>query len=180
MLSRSRSTPNSTNAAVLRHPARRFPGVLIQGDTLWSCATKPTLPVQTVGNQWTPSRPLENPAQVRTRPDPGAGVLCSARWRSDAGSAASSRRTQPVRQTRGAGGRADAVPQGVATPHHGARCTEPASLREAVLATLRDKLRSGDIWVERSSSYRQFDSYLLPSSAVPSSAAELGLPATAD
>jgi hypothetical protein len=36
-----------------------------------------------------------------------------------------------------------------------------------VLATLRDKLRSGDIWVERSSSYRRFDSYLLPSPAVP-------------
>ncbi len=30
----------------------------------------------------------------------------------------------------------------------------------AVLATLRDKLRSGDIWVERSASYRRFDSYL--------------------
>ncbi len=50
----------------------------------------------------------------------------------------------------------------------------------AVLATLRDKLRSGDIWVERSSSYRRFDSYLLPPSAVPAVAAELGLPATAD
>lgn len=50
----------------------------------------------------------------------------------------------------------------------------------AVLATLRDKLRSGDIWVERSSSYRRFDSYLLPSSAVPAAAMELGLPATAD
>jgi hypothetical protein len=48
----------------------------------------------------------------------------------------------------------------------------------AVLATLRDKLRSGDIWVERSSSYRRFDSYLLPPSAVPAAAAELGLPAT--
>ena len=32
----------------------------------------------------------------------------------------------------------------------------------AVFATLRDKLRSGDIWVERSSNYRRFDSYLLP------------------
>jgi hypothetical protein len=30
----------------------------------------------------------------------------------------------------------------------------------AVLAALRDKLRSGDIWVERSSAYRRFDSYL--------------------
>ena len=50
----------------------------------------------------------------------------------------------------------------------------------AVLATLRDKLRSGDVWVERSSNYRRFDSYLLPQSAVPDVAANLGLPATAD
>lgn len=49
-----------------------------------------------------------------------------------------------------------------------------------MLATLRDKLRSGDIWVERSSSYRRFDSYLLPSPAVPAVAGELGLPVTAD
>ena len=50
----------------------------------------------------------------------------------------------------------------------------------AVLATLRDKLRSGDIWVERSTSYRRFDSYLLPQAAVPEVAAGLKLPATAD
>ena len=50
----------------------------------------------------------------------------------------------------------------------------------AVLATLRDKLRSGDIWVERSFNYRRFDSYLLPSTAVPAVVAELGLPATAE
>ena len=50
----------------------------------------------------------------------------------------------------------------------------------AVLATLRDKLRSGDIWVERSSNHRRFDSYLLPVPAVPAAIAELGLPATAD
>lgn len=50
----------------------------------------------------------------------------------------------------------------------------------AILATLRDKLRSGDIWVERSSSYRRFDSYLLPPTAVPAAAAEMKLPATAD
>jgi hypothetical protein len=50
----------------------------------------------------------------------------------------------------------------------------------AVFATLRDRLRSGDIWVERSSNYRPFDSYLLPATAVPALAAELGLPATAD
>ena len=50
----------------------------------------------------------------------------------------------------------------------------------AVLATLRDKLRSGDVWVERSASYRRFDSYLLPQEAVPAVAAGLKLPATAD
>lgn len=27
---------DTTNAAVLRHPGRKFPGVLIQGDTLYS------------------------------------------------------------------------------------------------------------------------------------------------
>ena len=32
----------------------------------------------------------------------------------------------------------------------------------AVLATLWDKLRSGDVWVERSSNYRRFDSYMVP------------------
>ena len=50
----------------------------------------------------------------------------------------------------------------------------------AVLATLRDKLRSGDVWVERSSNYRRFDSYLLPAAAVPAAATKLKLPATAD
>ena len=50
----------------------------------------------------------------------------------------------------------------------------------AVLATLRDKLRSGDVWVERSSGYRRFDAYLLPQPAVPEAAAKLGLPASAD
>ena len=50
----------------------------------------------------------------------------------------------------------------------------------AVFATLRDKLRAGDVWVEGSSSYRRFDSYLLPPAAVPPIAAELGLPATAE
>ena len=50
----------------------------------------------------------------------------------------------------------------------------------AVIATLRDRLRSGDVWVERSSGYRRFDSYLLPADAVPAAATELGLPASAD
>ena len=50
----------------------------------------------------------------------------------------------------------------------------------AVLATLRGRLRSGDIWVERSAGYRRFDSYLLPQNALETVAAGLQLPATAD
>lgn len=50
----------------------------------------------------------------------------------------------------------------------------------AILAHLRNKLRSGDVWVERSSAYRRFDSYLLPATAAAPIASALGLPATAD
>jgi hypothetical protein len=50
----------------------------------------------------------------------------------------------------------------------------------AILATLRDKLRSGDVWVERSSGYRRFDNYLRPPAAVPAIANGLRLPATAE
>jgi TnpA family transposase len=50
----------------------------------------------------------------------------------------------------------------------------------AVFATLRDKLRSGDVWVERSTNYRRFDSYLLPPADVSRIASKLALPATAD
>ncbi|CBS91122.1 Tn3-like element ISAli20 family transposase [Azospirillum lipoferum] len=50
----------------------------------------------------------------------------------------------------------------------------------AVLATLRNKLRSGDVWVERSSNYRRFDSYLLPAAAAAPISADLTLPATAE
>jgi TnpA family transposase len=50
----------------------------------------------------------------------------------------------------------------------------------AVLAHLRNKLRSGDVWVERSSAYRRFDSYMLASAEVVPITSELGLPATAD
>jgi hypothetical protein len=32
----------------------------------------------------------------------------------------------------------------------------------AVMMTLRDRLRSGDIWVEGSRSFRAFDDFLLP------------------
>jgi TnpA family transposase len=59
-------------------------------------------------------------------------------------------------------------------------CPNRRLYETAVFATLRDKLRSGDIWVEGSSNYRRFDSYLLPPAAVPVIAKELGLPATAD
>jgi TnpA family transposase len=50
----------------------------------------------------------------------------------------------------------------------------------AVFAALRDKLRSGDVWVDRSANYRRFDNYLLPMDQVPAIATELGLPGTAD
>ena len=50
----------------------------------------------------------------------------------------------------------------------------------ALFAHVRNKLRSGDVWVERSDGCRCFDSYLLPlAEAVPITAG-LGLPATAD
>ena len=49
-----------------------------------------------------------------------------------------------------------------------------------MLAHLRNKLRSGDVWVERSSAYRRFDSYLLPEPAAAPIVAELGLPPAAD
>ena len=68
----------------------------------------------------------------------------------------------------------------MAAPGRGGRAPDRRLYETAVLATLRDRLRSGDVWVERSSGYRRFDSYLLPASAVPAAAAELGLPATAD
>lgn len=50
----------------------------------------------------------------------------------------------------------------------------------AVLAHLRNKLRSGDVWVDRSSAYRRFDCYLLPEETAAPIALALGLPATAD
>ena len=50
----------------------------------------------------------------------------------------------------------------------------------ATMAHLRNKLRSGDVWVERSDNYRRFDSYLLPAAEVAPIAAGLGLPSTAD
>jgi hypothetical protein len=49
----------------------------------------------------------------------------------------------------------------------------------AVLAYLRNKLRSGDVWVERSSAYRRFDSYLLPEPDVAPIVSGLGLPTAA-
>ena len=49
-----------------------------------------------------------------------------------------------------------------------------------VLAQLRNKLRSGDVWVERSASYRKFDSCMLSSAEAAPIAADLKLPAMAD
>ena len=49
-----------------------------------------------------------------------------------------------------------------------------------VMAHLRNKWRSGDVWVERSSNYRKFDSYMLPAAEAVPIAADLKLPATAD
>lgn len=48
-----------------------------------------------------------------------------------------------------------------------------------IFAHLRNKLRSGDVWVERSGNYRRFDSYLVSTEAAAPVAAELKLPATA-
>lgn len=50
----------------------------------------------------------------------------------------------------------------------------------ATLAHVRNKLRSGDVWVERSAGYRRFDSYLLSEPQAAPVVAELGLPATVD
>lgn len=50
----------------------------------------------------------------------------------------------------------------------------------ALFTHLRNKLRSGDVWVERSGEYRRFDSYLLPAHDAAPIAAELGLPTSAD
>lgn len=43
----------------------------------------------------------------------------------------------------------------------------------AVLATLRDKLRAGDVWVEGTRAYQRFDAYLLPRKAAQSAISEL-------
>jgi TnpA family transposase len=50
----------------------------------------------------------------------------------------------------------------------------------ATMAHVRNKLRSGDGWVERSSAYRQFDSYLLSAEASAPVASALNLPRSAD
>ena len=43
----------------------------------------------------------------------------------------------------------------------------------AVLATLRDGLRSGDVWVDGTRNYRQFDAYLLPKQEAAAATADL-------
>lgn len=50
----------------------------------------------------------------------------------------------------------------------------------AVLAHLRNKLRSGDVWVEQSAAYRRFDSYLVSAAVAAPIALALGLATRAD
>ncbi|MBW4980775.1 hypothetical protein KZZ05_21100, partial [Marinobacter adhaerens] len=50
----------------------------------------------------------------------------------------------------------------------------------AVFAHLRNKWRSGDVWVERSGEYRRFDSYLLPAAEAAPIVTDLDLPASGD
>ncbi len=50
----------------------------------------------------------------------------------------------------------------------------------ATMVHIRNKLWSGDIWVERSSAYRRFDSYFLSAEASAPIAAGLNLPTSAD
>src|SRR3546814_20518458 len=50
----------------------------------------------------------------------------------------------------------------------------------ATIAHLRNKLRSGDVWVERSAGYRRFDSYLLSEPKAKPVVSALGLPLSAD
>ncbi len=50
----------------------------------------------------------------------------------------------------------------------------------AVLAHLRNKLRSGDVWVEQSAAYRRFDSYQVSAAVAAPIASALGLPTRAD
>ncbi|MDF3624087.1 Tn3 family transposase [Acetobacteraceae bacterium LMG 32668] len=50
----------------------------------------------------------------------------------------------------------------------------------ATLAHLRNKLRSGDVWIERSANYRRFDSYMLSREQAKPFIAELDLPLSAN
>jgi hypothetical protein len=40
---------DATNAAVMRHPGRRFPGVLVQGDSLYILCTQADIACQEIG-----------------------------------------------------------------------------------------------------------------------------------
>src|SRR3546814_3569716 len=50
----------------------------------------------------------------------------------------------------------------------------------ATIAHLRNKLRAGDGWVDRSAGYRRFDSYLLSEPKAKPVVSALGLPLSAD
>ena len=41
------------------------------------------------------------------------------------------------------------------------------------IATLRDRLRAGDVWIEGSRAYRRFDDYLIPQDDVAAQAQSL-------
>ena len=69
----------------------------------------------------------------------------AARRRPDAGGAAAAHRHEPGRQTRSAPGRTHAIPQGLGALSAGGRVADRRLYETAVLATLRDKLRSGDM-----------------------------------
>jgi hypothetical protein len=60
---------------------------------------------------------------------------------------------------------------------------DPRAYEVAVIVHLRDRLRAGDVWVEGSRAYRQFEDYLLPAAAFAVLRAEdrldLALPDTA-
>src|SRR5271154_419789 len=125
-------------------------------------------------------RPLPDSAPVRTNSHRGADFQRGSRQRSDAHG------TQLLRDLNRSGKRD--LPADAPMPFRkdwkklvlDSGKPNRRLYEVAVFATLRNKLRSGDVWVERSSGYARFDSYLLPVAAVPAIANELSLPATAD
>ncbi|MGO9235709.1 MAG: Tn3 family transposase [Methylocella sp.] len=50
----------------------------------------------------------------------------------------------------------------------------------AICTTLRDHLRSGDVWIEGTRKFQRFDQYLLPKAEVPKVTSQLSLPGDVD